>query len=75
MFFFFVFFGGGSKFLQYMLCKKKQYLNMKKKTYIFAHMSVKPKEGGGAKALADMTAKNVSFFQTAPLIDNQYVYI
>jgi len=68
----FLWWGGGGNIC---FAKKKQYLNMKKKNCIFAHMSVKPKEGGGAKALADMTAKNVSFFQTAPLIDNQYIYI
>ena len=33
---------------------------MKKKTYNFAHMSVKA-WGGGIKALVDMSAKNVSF--------------
>ena len=29
--------------------------------------------GGGLKALADMSTKNVSFFGTAPLIANTYI--
>ena len=40
----------------------------KKKKYIFAHMSVKPWIGGGLTALADMSAKNISFFWT-PYLD------
>ena len=41
---------------------------MHKKTYIFAHMSVKAYGGGGLglKALADMSAKNVSFLDGSP---------
>ena len=37
-------------------------------------MSVKA-WGGGLKALADMSAKNVSFFWTAPLIFKVYVFL
>ena len=39
---------------------------MKKKNYIIVRMFAKP-WGGGLKALADMSAKNVGFFGTAPL--------
>ena len=38
-----------------------------KKNYIFAHNSIKA-WGGGTKGLAVMSANNVSFFLTAPLI-------
>ena len=37
-----------------------------KKTYIFADMSVKALRGGGLKALADMSAKNVRFLDDSP---------
>ena len=44
---------------------------MKKKNYIFAHMSGHFALGGGLKALSDMSAKNVSFFGRLPLANGQ----
>jgi len=44
--------------------KKMQVFCCRKKIHIFAHMSFKP--GGGIRALANMSAKNIVFF-TAPL--------
>ena len=46
---------------------------MKKKTYNFAHMSVKAL-GGGIEALADMSAKNASFFGRFLLAVNEHCF-
>ena len=52
--------------------RKKNKVN-EEKTYIFAHYVCKDlSAGGGLKALADMSTRNLSFFGTALLIANTY---
>ena len=50
------------------LVSKTYFYKWRKKNYIFAHVSVKAQRGGGVflRALADMSAKNVSFFGRLP---------
>ena len=55
----------GLKF--YEISRLKKNINfIHEKTEIFAQMSVKACKGGGLKALADMSLKNVSFFYGSP---------